>query len=191
MNLTPLAPLWYEVVVDDCSNYFETLEEAKACQADARTKGASVDDQIYRDSCLPIGTYFVGDPSAVLLDWEVGKGTKYPLENGVYKLDAFTSFALYIAANGPGSYYDEEGNVFHTDSGYLAILPIESPDSCLRDVINAEACEELDVDCKAAIAQFNNVVDTQINRQCEGCIDFGGFPFIFTGDECWYDPGEV
>ena len=175
------------MVVDGSSFYFETLKEGEASRNNFAAKGASVDDEIYRDTCLPMGTYFVGDPSDALRDWEEGKGSKYPLENAVYKLDENTFFALYVAANGPGTYFDEEDNSFVTRSGYIAILPVGSNASGLNEFIDEEVCEELAADGKAAIAQFDCAVDTQIDRQCEGCIDFGGFPFIFTGDESWHD----
>ena len=35
--------------------------------------------------------------------------------------------------------------------------------------------------------QFEDPIDTQIDRQCPGAIDFGPYPYIFTGDECWLE----
>jgi len=151
------------------------------------SKGAEVDTEIYRDSCLPAGDYFIGDPSLVLKDWETEKGFKYPQESAVYLLNGMTYFAIYKAKNGPGSYFDEKGNVYSTKSGYIAFLPIYDSDSDLDAVIDLDMCEILAEDGEAHIYDFEKPVDTQINRQCEGAIDFGPYPFIFTGDECWYE----
>ena len=122
-NVTPVAPLWHEVVADGHSHHYETQEEAQSELEIFKSRGLEVDENIYQDSCLPIGEYFVGDPSLVLKDWSEGKGTKYPLENGVYLLEDKTYFAIYKAANGPGSYPDEKGNIYSTQSGYFAFLP--------------------------------------------------------------------
>ena len=184
---TPMAPLWYEVVVDGYSHHYETIEEALAEKESFASQGLDVDEEIYRDSCLPIGSYFVGDPCLVLKDWNAEKGSKYPLENGVYLLDGKTFFAIYKAANGPGSYFDEEGNIYSTKSGYLAFLPLYDKDSSLDSFIDLDTCENLHDDGESYIYHFENPIDTQIDRQCPGAIDFGGNPYIFTGDECWFD----
>ncbi len=186
---TPLAPLWYEVVADGYSHHYETLEEAQAEKESFSSQGIDVEDEIYRDSCLPLGSYFVGDPSLVLKDWEDGKDSKYPLDNGVYLLNQESYFAIYKAANGPGSYFDEKGSVYSTRSGYLAFLPIDyDHDSYeLHSFIDLDECEALAEDGEAYIYDFENAIDTGIDRQCPGAIDFGGNPFIFTGDECWYE----
>ena len=184
---TPLAPLWFEVVADGYSHHYETLEEAESEKDIFESRGIEVDEKIYRDSCLPIGRYFVGDPSLVLIDWEKEKGIKYPLENGVYALNGQTYFAIYKAANGPGSYPDEEGNIHSTKSGYFAFLPIEDDESDLKSFIDIEICYALAEDGESYIYQFKDPVDTQIDRQCLGAIDFGPYPYIFTGDECWLE----
>ncbi|MDC0316062.1 hypothetical protein OAL32_03995 [Synechococcus sp. AH-551-G15] len=108
---TPLAPLWYEVVADGYSHYYETLEEAQAEKESFYSLDVDAEDEIYRDSCLPLGSYFAGNPSLALKDWEDGKDTKYPLDNGVYLFNQESFFAIYKAANGPGSYFDEKGSV--------------------------------------------------------------------------------
>ena len=184
---TPPAPLWYEVVADGTSYHYETLEEAESDKQAFLSKGAAVDADIYRDSCMPAGYHFVGDPSLVLKDWETEKGSKYPLESGVYLLNEATYFAIYKAQNGPGSYFDEEGKIYSTKSGYISFLPLYDADSELDSVIDLDMCEILAEDGEAYIYDFEEPVDTQIDRQCEGAIDFGGYPFIFTGDECWYE----
>ena len=69
----------------------------------------------------------------------------------------------------------------------MAFLPIYDESSDLDSFIDLDACEALDDDGEAYIYDFENPVDTQIDRQCPGAIDFGGFPYIFTGDECWYE----
>ena len=184
---TPVAPLWHEVVADGHSHHYETHEEAQSELEIFKSRGLEVDENIYQDSCLPIGEYFVGDPSLVLKDWREGKGTKYPLKNGVYLLRSRTYFAIYKAANGPGSYPDEEGNIYSTKSGYFAFLPVNNDGSNLEEVIDIDMCEDLAEDGEAYIYQFEDPVDTQIDRQCPGAIDFGPYPYIFTGDECWLE----
>ena len=186
-NATPVAPLWHEVVADGHSHHYETHEEAQSELKIFKSRGLEVDENIYQESCLPIGEYFVGDPSLVLKDWSEGKGTKYPLENGVYLLEEKTYFAIYKAANGPGSYPDEEGNIYSTQSGYFAFLPINDDASDLEEFIDIDMCEELAEDGEAYIYEFEDPVDTQIDRQCPGAIDFGPYPYIFTGDECWLE----
>lgn len=180
---TPAAPLWFEVVVNGSSYYYKTLEEAELAKTAFNNANEDVDSEIYSDSCLPSGSYFIGDPSLALTDWESGKGTKYPLKNGVYLLGESTYFAIYEARKGPGTYYDEEGIPFFTQSGFLAFLPIYDADSDLDGVLDLDACEALEIADKAQIYEFQEPADTRIDRQGLGCIDYGDFPFIMTGDE--------
>ena len=176
------ADKWFELVVDGGSYHYETLDEAKEDRESWLRQGKKVEDEIYRDYCLPGNeTYFIGDPSLVINQWEDKQGKDMPLDNGVYVIEDGTSYALYRAKNGPGSYYDEEGSIFSTKSGFFVIFPM------YNEYIDDLACEELQEDGEAHIIEPENPIDTGIDRQCEGAIDFGGYPFIFTGDECWYE----
>lgn len=192
--MTELAPDWYELVVNDESLLYETLEELNREKAEFISKGCHVDDQSYKQRCIPPGEYLVADPAKVLKDWESGKGVKYPLENDVYILEDGTVFALYQAENGPGVYSNDgyRGVNFSiaTESGYILIYPCE--DTGIGDGEPYEEDEssnlifavsdELVVKGMAEVLIFDLPADTALDRQCQGCIDIGSI-YLLTGDD--------
>ena len=183
-----LAPDWFYVEAANFAgknDVFPSLEIAKEVsekyKKEANLKGKEYKENIFATRCLPPGEYFVGDPAAVIEDYE--DNDKWPCKaDDVFQLDDGTFFALYHANLGPGEYIDEEKCTFRTESGDIIIIPIEK--------INKEEAVSLAENGEACIFFSKLPFDTGKDRQCEGSIDFGGYPVIFTDHEMWFDDEE-
>ena len=187
-----LAPDWYYLEnanfeqLGDGPDCFPSLRLAKK-ESDKYRKKAEDNGEEYREiitplRCLPAGTYFIGDPAAVINDYE--NKNKWPEKaNNVYELDHETYFALYHANLGAGEYVDEDRNTFKTISGDFIIIPL--------DKIDEKKAENSVKNREATICTFKFAFDTGKDRQYKGAIDFGPEPCICTDTECWFYDEDI
>ncbi len=178
------APDWFCLVAPGepgarYDTYHPTEKQAKEKYLELKKEYPNLEEDIYKERCLPAGRYFVGDPYLVLTDYKYAN--KYERGNDTYQLEDGTYFALFKAALGPGTYPSDTGESYKTESGDIIIYPV--------GLLKREKVNEL-VDAKESrIVHTSKALDVGYDRQCDGCIDWGGL-FIFTGIENWVDIDE-
>jgi hypothetical protein len=149
---------------------------------------------VYRSFIVPIGKYWLTDPEYLLGknfgDWlqylticnvadiaiaggnHLEDTTKYTLNGHYEKIREDLAVLSFSTACGPGTYKDQRGQVYCTDSGLLGLVPYDyMPDAAIDDCgILAEFTEETLCFTKDGILTFgNNIIDTVSN-----CISLDG-----------------
>ena len=185
-----LAPDWYfleaaNMAAGNQECHFKTLEiakeESEKYRKEELANGNEYEEIIYTQRCLPPGKYFIGDPLDVIDDYEDNE--KWPVKaNDVFVADDGTYFALFHTNLGPRTYLDEDRNEFPTESGDIIILPL--------DKIEKELAKNMEEYGTGYIFESKFAIDVGKDRQCEGSIDFGGYPVIFTDHEMWFNDEE-
>ena len=185
-----LAPDWYFLEAANLAGageeQFKSLElakeESEKYRKEELANGNEYEEIIYTQRCLPPGKYFIGDPLDVIDDYEDNE--KWPIEaNDVFVADDGTYFALFHTNLGPRTYLDEDRNEFPTESGDIIIIPYEKIDQ-------KEVADDLAEYGGGYIFESEFSIDVGKDRQCEGSIDYGGSPVIFTDHEMWFNDEE-
>lgn len=142
---------------------------------------------------LPKGKYFIGDPCYCFGDsWIklLGEVNYFNEED----LHYFKGYPLTAAntAYGDGTYFDQEGNLFHVDAGLIGVVPEELWEETPNGGIVVEFEEEFEVDLSVdgVVGKFNiggHVIDTAFEEdedeenRCESC----GRELFEVGELCY------
>ena len=183
-----IAPDWYWLEAANMADeeaYFPPLELAKQ-ESERYKKEAEKNGTVYEENiggplkCLPADEYFIGDPAAVIEDYEDNE--KWPVDgNNVFQLDDGTYFALYHANLGPQEYLTSQRHTINTRTGDIIFIP--------TSVINRKLAISLAQEGEALVVEYGCTHQLDKDEECEGAIEFADF-IIFTDHEMWFDDGK-